>query len=93
MAKKAKRARPAPVRRTAPSAYPNLYIPGFGPFYDGVAEYVYPFLRVVAGLMLLPHGIPKLMAGPAAFAAGSLSRRGLHRHRPLHPGIRAAAAR
>lgn len=77
MAKKAKKARSAPARRSQPSAYPNLYIPGFGPFYNCVADYVYPFLRVVAGLMLLPHGIPKLMAGPLAFASGSLARRGI----------------
>jgi putative oxidoreductase len=63
--------------RSKPSPYPGLYLPGFGPFYDSVADYIYPFLRVVAGLMLLPHGFPKLMAGPAAVAAGTLERRGI----------------
>ena len=34
-------------------------------------------LRVVAGLMLIPHVWPKLMAGPSAVAANAMVRRGI----------------
>ena len=34
-------------------------------------------VRLTAGLMLLPHGIPKWQAGVAAFATGGLAKRGI----------------
>jgi putative oxidoreductase len=39
--------------------------------------WAYLLLRVVAGAMLIAHGWPKLMAGPAAVAASAMTRRGI----------------
>ncbi len=45
--------------------------------YPQAAEWAYALLRVAAGLMLIPHVWPKLMAGPTAVAANVMTRRGL----------------
>jgi putative oxidoreductase len=45
--------------------------------YPQAAELAYALLRVAAGLMLIPHVWPKLMAGPTAVAANVMARRGL----------------
>lgn len=45
--------------------------------YPQAEQWGYLLLRVVAGAMLVPHGWPKLMAGPAAVAAGAMKRRGI----------------
>jgi putative oxidoreductase len=45
--------------------------------YPHAAEWAYALLRVAAGLMLVPHVWPKLMAGPTAIAANVMARRGL----------------
>jgi uncharacterized membrane protein YphA (DoxX/SURF4 family) len=45
--------------------------------YAHAAEWAYALLRVAAGLMLVPHVWPKLMAGPTAIAANVMARRGL----------------
>jgi putative oxidoreductase len=42
---------------------PRLLIPPLRTFYDWSVPFSYTLVRVVAGLMLLPHGIPKLMRG------------------------------
>jgi putative oxidoreductase len=60
---------------TAESTRP--LIPALSKIYPQASEWGYLLLRVVAGLMLLPHGWPKLMAGPAAVAANVMVRRGV----------------
>lgn len=52
-------------------------IPALGRIYPQAEEWAYVLLRVVAGLMLIPHVWPKLMAGPAAVAANVMVRRGV----------------
>jgi putative oxidoreductase len=45
--------------------------------YPQAEQWGYLLLRVTAGAMLIPHGWPKLMAGPAAVAANVMTRRGI----------------
>jgi putative oxidoreductase len=52
-------------------------IPALGRVYPQATEWAYLLLRVTAGLFLLPNVWPKLMAGPAAVAANSMTRHGL----------------
>jgi putative oxidoreductase len=54
----------------------RLFIPSLAPFYSAVEPYLYPFLRVVVGLMLIPHGVEKLMRGVGAFAANNPAKLG-----------------
>ena len=61
----------------------KLIFPGLGGLYAAAADYTYPLLRVVVGLLLIPHGWPKLMAGASAVAAGALARRGIEPALPL----------
>ena len=56
---------------------PRLLIPQLKPFYDAVEPLSWLLIRLTVGLMLLPHGIPKAMAGVAATAASALERRGV----------------
>ena len=37
----------------------RLYIPAFSGIYQSLSPYMEPLLRVVAGLLLIPHGLPK----------------------------------
>lgn len=67
----------------APSE-PELVFPGLAPFYARVRDLSYLLIRITVGGQLLVHGIVKLMgAGVAAFAAGSLARRGIEPALPL----------
>ena len=52
-------------------------LPGLNRMYGQWSEWAYLLLRVAAGLMLIPHVWPKLMAGPAAIAANVMARRGV----------------
>jgi len=52
-------------------------IPALSGIYPQAEQWGYLLLRVVAAAMLVPHGWPKLMAGPAAVAAGAMKRRGI----------------
>ena len=52
-------------------------IPALGKIYPAAVEWGYLLLRVTAGLMLIPHVWPKLMAGPAAVATNVMARRGV----------------
>jgi putative oxidoreductase len=52
-------------------------LPGLSAMYVQGEPWAYLLLRVVAGAMLIAHGWPKLMAGPAAVAAGAMTRRGI----------------
>ncbi len=62
---------------------PRLLIPALAPFYARVTDLSWLIIRLTAGLMLLPHGIPKWQAGIAAFATGGLARRGIEPALPL----------
>ena len=64
-------------------AEPKLLIPQLKPFYDFVEPLSWPLIRLTVGLMILPHGIPKLMAGVAATAAMALAKRGIEPAEPL----------
>jgi putative oxidoreductase len=48
----------------------KLYIPALGGFYAWVKPYCYPLIRFATGAILIPNGIPKLMAGFDATSAG-----------------------
>src|SRR6267154_909476 len=62
----------------------TLAIPALRSFYDWAADVAWLIIRLTAGLMLLPHGIPKVLEqGIAAFAAAGLARRGLEPAMPI----------
>jgi putative oxidoreductase len=52
-------------------------IPALAGTYTKAEPWAYLLLRVVAGAMLIAHGWPKLMAGPAAIATNVMVRRGI----------------
>lgn len=56
---------------------PRPIIPALSRHYPCAGDWAYLLLRVAAGLMLIPHVWPKLMMGPAALAAGVMTRRGI----------------
>jgi len=62
---------------------PKLLIPTLKPFYDWANPISWLIVRVTVGLMLIPHGWPKLAAGVAATAAGALAKRGIQPAEPL----------
>jgi putative oxidoreductase len=66
---------------------PRLLFPQLRSFYDRVEPLAWPLVRVTAGLMLLPHGIPKLMAGVQATAQTALVRRAIEPAYPLAMGL------
>lgn len=69
---------------TTPPGEPRLIIPAFEAFYSWSRDLSYLVIRLTAGGMLLVHGITKLTTTTAAaFAAGSLARRGLEPSLPL----------
>jgi putative oxidoreductase len=58
-------------------AEPRPLIPALGKYYPCAADWGYALLRATAGLMMIPHVWPKLMAGPSAIAANVMVRRGV----------------
>jgi len=62
---------------------PRLLIPALQPFYEAVRPLSWLLIRLTAGLMLIPHGWPKVQAGVAATAAGALAKRGIEPAEPL----------
>lgn len=60
-----------------PTTEPKLLIPQLRPFYDTVEPISWLLIRLTVGLMILPHGWPKLMAGIEATAKQSFIRRDL----------------
>ena len=63
---------------------PRPLIPVLAPLYAHAADLSWLIIRATAGLMLLPHGIPKVFTqGVAAFAAAGLARRGIEPALPL----------
>ena len=63
---------------------PRPLIPALSSLYAHTAGLSWVIVRATAGLMLLPHGIPKIFTqGVAAFAAAGLARRGIEPSLPL----------
>ena len=63
---------------------PRPLIPALAPLYAHVGDVSWLIVRATAGLMLLPHGIPKVFSqGVAAFAAAGLARLGIEPALPL----------
>jgi putative oxidoreductase len=62
---------------------PRLLIPQLKPFYDLVEPLSWALIRITVGLMIIPHGWPKLMAGIGPTAANALAKRGIEPAEPL----------
>ena len=62
---------------------PRLLIPQLRGFYDRMEPISWLLIRLTAGLMLLPHGWPKLMMGLTATANMALVKRGIGPAEPL----------
>jgi len=67
------------MERTAP----RLLIPQLKPFYERVEPLSWLLIRLTAGLMIIPHGWPKLMMGVTATAQMALVKRGIAPAEPL----------
>ena len=61
----------------------RLLIPGLRGFYNWAEPISWLLVRLTAGLMIIPHGWPKLMAGIGPTAAGALAKRGIEPAEPL----------
>jgi putative oxidoreductase len=61
----------------------KLLIPGLAKFYAWAEPVSWLLVRLTAGLMILPHGWPKVMAGIGPTAAGALAKRGIEPAEPL----------
>jgi putative oxidoreductase len=62
---------------------PRLLFPALKPFYDRVEPLSWLLIRMTAGLMLIPHGWPKLIMGITATANMALVKRGIAPAEPL----------
>jgi putative oxidoreductase len=62
---------------------PRLLIPQLRGFYDRAEPISWLLIRLTAGLMLIPHGWPKLMMGISATANMALVKRGIQPAEPL----------
>lgn len=62
---------------------PKLLIPQLESFYRWVEPLSWALIRITAGLMLIPHGWPKLMMGVSATAQMALIKRGIAPAEPL----------
>ena len=62
---------------------PKLLVPRLKPFYDFFEPLSWVLIRLTVGLMIIPHGWPKLTAGVAATAANALIKRGIGPAEPL----------
>ena len=65
------------------TAKPRLLIPGLQKFYAWAEPVSWLLIRLTVGLMLIPHGWPKLMAGIGPVAANALTKRGITPAEPL----------
>ena len=65
------------------TAAPRLLFPGLRRFYDWAEPISWALIRITAGLMLIPHGWPKLMMGVTATANMALVKRGIAPAEPL----------
>jgi putative oxidoreductase len=71
------------MENAAPQAAPRLMFPALRPFYDWAEPVSWALIRITAGLMLIPHGWPKLMMGINATAQMALVKRGIAPAEPL----------
>src|SRR5882762_10516671 len=62
---------------------PRLLIPQLRGFYDWVEPLSWLLIRLTVGLMIIPHGWPKLMMGVTATANMALVKRGIAPAEPL----------
>jgi putative oxidoreductase len=62
---------------------PRLLVPQLQPFYRWAEPLSWALIRITAGLMLIPHGWPKLMMGVTATANMALVKRGIAPAEPL----------
>ena len=62
---------------------PKLLFPSLRPFYRAVEPLSWLLVRLTVGLMLIPHGWPKIEAGIAATAQTALVQRGIQPAEPL----------
>ena len=62
---------------------PRLLIPQLRGFYEWAEPISWLLVRLTAGLMLIPHGWPKLMMGISATANMALVKRGIAPAEPL----------
>jgi putative oxidoreductase len=62
---------------------PRLLIPQLRPFYQWVEPLSWALIRVTVGLMIIPHGWPKLMMGVTKTAEMALIKRGIGPAEPL----------
>jgi len=62
---------------------PRLLIPQLRGFYEWAEPISWLLVRLTAGLMLIPHGWPKLMMGVTATANMALVKRGIQPAEPL----------
>ncbi|MFQ5755476.1 MAG: hypothetical protein ACE5H7_05205 [Acidiferrobacterales bacterium] len=52
-----------PIDMQDTTRQPQLIIPAFGGFYRATADLAYPLIRIVTGVMLIPHGWSKFFGG------------------------------
>ena len=64
-------------------AQPKLLFPRLQPFYRWVEPLSWALIRLTVGLMIIPHGWPKLMMGITATANMALVKRGIAPEEPL----------
>ena len=64
-------------------AQPKLLFPQLQSFYRCAEPLSWALIRLTVGLMIIPHGWPKLTAGVAATAATTLAKRGIQPAEPL----------
>jgi putative oxidoreductase len=62
---------------------PGLLIPQLRGFYDWAEPISWLLVRLTVGLMIIPHGWPKLMMGIGATANMALVKRGIYPAEPL----------
>ena len=62
---------------------PRPLIPALAPFYRWVQPLSWALIRITVGLMIIPHGWPKLMMGVTATANMALVKRGIAPAEPL----------
>jgi putative oxidoreductase len=62
---------------------PRLLLPQLRGFYDWAEPISWLLVRLTVGLMIIPHGWPKLMMGVGATANMALVKRGIYPAEPL----------
>lgn len=65
------------------TADPRPLVPALGRYYGFTSDLAYLIVRVTVGLMLIPHGYPKIMTMGASGVAAMLSRYGIEPALPL----------